>query len=322
MSIHISVVIPCFNAGSFIAACLKSVQQQKYANIEIICVDDGSQDHTKQEIENFKSVSTIELRLVNQANLGAGAARNIGLAHSKGEYIQFLDADDLLKPAKLSHQAGLISSAALPPDFIAADYILKPSGTEVETVVRSHEKRPYFALLSKNLGITSANLWKRTSLINAGGFDKKLKSSQEYDLMFRLLKMNAKVLFDEEPLTIKCEQNLNSISEKNKRENRLRFIELQLRILDFLKAGPNLDEALENYFYHNLLYEIRLLHDEDQQKSYELYQELIPASFKPGDFPGISKQYAMAYRYLGYQRAQYIYKIYNRFFRRRRSPGR
>jgi glycosyltransferase involved in cell wall biosynthesis len=96
----ISVIIPCFNAESWVEETLKSVLHQEISNIEIIVIDDGSTDRSAQIIrEKFPFVN-----LVRTNNQGPSKARNLGTRLSKGDFIQYLDADDLLAPEKLKVQ--------------------------------------------------------------------------------------------------------------------------------------------------------------------------------------------------------------------------
>lgn len=90
----VSVIVPCYNAERFLAATLESVFAQTYAALEIILVDDGSTDGTRALIEACGDRVTA----IFGPNAGAAAARNIGMAVARGEFIQFLDADDLLMP--------------------------------------------------------------------------------------------------------------------------------------------------------------------------------------------------------------------------------
>jgi glycosyltransferase involved in cell wall biosynthesis len=96
----ISVVIPNFNCGAYLQECLESVTSQSYANIEIIVVDDGSTDNSIDVLIDYANV----IRLLKTPNRGASAARNLGIAESKGEFIAFLDSDDVWDPSKLEQQ--------------------------------------------------------------------------------------------------------------------------------------------------------------------------------------------------------------------------
>lgn len=86
----ISVIIPVYNAASYLAQCLENILYQTYKNIEIIVVDDGSVDNSAQIAKNYN------INLVKQTNRGVSVARNVGLKVAIGEYVHFLDADDLL----------------------------------------------------------------------------------------------------------------------------------------------------------------------------------------------------------------------------------
>lgn len=101
MTPRVSVILPCFNAGAYIRETIQSVSNQTYPNIEVIAVNDGSTDSTGDILESLRPNGLI---VVNQANLGQTAALNAGLARAGGDFVQYLDADDLLDPQKLEIQ--------------------------------------------------------------------------------------------------------------------------------------------------------------------------------------------------------------------------
>jgi glycosyltransferase involved in cell wall biosynthesis len=98
---RVSVVIPCYNAERWLAQTIASVRAQRFDGIEIVCVDDGSRDGTAALLERLAGP---DLRLVRQENRGQSAAANLGQRHARADYIQFLDADDLLHPDKIAAQ--------------------------------------------------------------------------------------------------------------------------------------------------------------------------------------------------------------------------
>jgi glycosyltransferase involved in cell wall biosynthesis len=100
---RVSVLIPAHNAESFLGETLESVFRQTYADLEVILVDDGSSDRTVPEAQRFYRQG---LRLIRQSRRGAASARNLAYRASGGEFIQFLDADDLLDPQKIELQLG------------------------------------------------------------------------------------------------------------------------------------------------------------------------------------------------------------------------
>jgi glycosyltransferase involved in cell wall biosynthesis len=97
----VSIIIPAFNAEKWIGACIESAITQTWPYKEVIVVDDGSKDSTLKIARSFASTM---VHVVTQDNRGASSARNLGLSIAKGEYIQWLDADDLLDPAKVERQ--------------------------------------------------------------------------------------------------------------------------------------------------------------------------------------------------------------------------
>ncbi len=107
----ISVIIPTHNRAGMIGETLESVFAQDYRPIEVIVVDDGSTDDTEDAVRSFGSRATggLSLRYIRQENAGAPAARNRGFRESRGEYIQFLDSDDLIGPKKLSLQVAALT---------------------------------------------------------------------------------------------------------------------------------------------------------------------------------------------------------------------
>lgn len=90
----ISVIIPLYNVEEYILECLQSFENQTYRNFELIIVNDGSTDNSRMLVEKYMNTSSIDIKLINQANLGVSAARNKGILEANGEFICFVDSDD------------------------------------------------------------------------------------------------------------------------------------------------------------------------------------------------------------------------------------
>ncbi len=101
----VSILIPCFNAERWLAATIESALQQTWPEKEVIVINDGSTDGSLAEARRFEGRG---VRVLDQANAGAAAARNAGLRAARGDYVQFLDADDLLAPDKIAEQMRLL----------------------------------------------------------------------------------------------------------------------------------------------------------------------------------------------------------------------
>lgn len=107
MPIKVSVIIPVFNAEAYLRECIDSVLSQDLQDLEVICVDDGSGDRSLEILAEYEEYDK-RVIVIRQQNSGAGAARNNGLTLARGEYVFFMDADDVLLPGcveKLWHQA-------------------------------------------------------------------------------------------------------------------------------------------------------------------------------------------------------------------------
>jgi glycosyltransferase involved in cell wall biosynthesis len=111
----VSVIVPCFNAAPWLGKALDSVLAQTHRPLEIIVVDDGSSDESVRVARTYAAQG---VQLMTQPNRGASAARNHGLRHARGDYVQFLDADDALGPAKIEAQVSALQAA--PPDTLAS----------------------------------------------------------------------------------------------------------------------------------------------------------------------------------------------------------
>ncbi|HVU83428.1 MAG TPA: glycosyltransferase family A protein, partial [Puia sp.] len=105
----VTIIVPCYNYAHFLGHTLENIRAQKYAGWECIIVDDGSTDDTDKVTATF--VRTDErFRYIRQDNKGLSAARNTGIHHSRGIYIQFLDSDDLIHPSKLDKQVAILEA--------------------------------------------------------------------------------------------------------------------------------------------------------------------------------------------------------------------
>ena len=114
-----SIVIPAYNRAGFIAMTLYSVLKQEFADFEILVIDDGSKDNTAEVVREFTDP---RLRYLPKANAERGAARNYGLSHATGQYVLFLDSDDLFHPNHLSVLYAAIAGQVNRPNFIATKY--------------------------------------------------------------------------------------------------------------------------------------------------------------------------------------------------------
>jgi cellulose synthase/poly-beta-1,6-N-acetylglucosamine synthase-like glycosyltransferase len=170
--VTVSAIIPAYNAAATIAAAIESVLAQTRLPDEIIVVDDGSKDETAAIAGRFGPA----VRLVRQANAGCGQARNTGARESCGDWLAFLDADDLWLPTKLERQIPETEN---------------PQVAVVVCRIRNNEGRvlgrrlTFDDLWVRNDAIVSSSLVRRSAFAQAGGFWKE-RACEDYHLWLRL----------------------------------------------------------------------------------------------------------------------------------------
>lgn len=188
---RVSIVMPAYNVAPFIGAALLSALRQDYPSMEIIVVDDGSSDDTVSRIEEVAAVHGTEarpVRLLRRDHTGASAARNAGIEAATGQYIAFLDADDLWDPPLLTL---LVSKLERSPEIDLVFPMFRFIDEEGRRLrgTSSYRKERYSAedLLVRN-PISSATgvLVRRSAIAQAGPFDTDLRSCVDLDLWVRI----------------------------------------------------------------------------------------------------------------------------------------
>lgn len=189
----VSVIIPAYNAEAFIAETLDSILSQTYPNIEVLVVDDGSQDSTAQIVESFAQKNP-NIILLQQSNKGVAAARNLAIEKSKGEYIAPIDADDIWFPEKLEKQMQVMLKSGQSVGLVYAwsVYINEDSTLSKTCQVSYFEGNIYIRLLYGNcLGNASSPLIRRTCINRVGGYNCELKEQkaqgcEDWDIYLRI----------------------------------------------------------------------------------------------------------------------------------------
>ena len=164
----ISIIIPAYNRAALLKNCLESVMAQRHTLLEIIVVDDGSTDNTRQVIT---ALSDSRIRYLYQQNAGAAVARNNGVNHAKGDYIIFLDSDDAAEPAWLSNLAGALHSQQ---DIVTCGF----KRYDVKGMLVEDKNSKTGHALQQRYGIFLAGTYliRRSLFLQIGGFDIELKS--------------------------------------------------------------------------------------------------------------------------------------------------
>jgi len=212
----VSVVIPTYNAARYIAEAIESVLAQSYHDYEIIVVDDGSTDNTKEVLRPYMD----RIRYFYKENGGVSSARNRGIQEARGEYIAFLDADDLWLPEKLKLQIEIMEQH---PDFAMIHTDIKVIDVNGTLLKESANKRRQshngmvfeeFFKTYRSLVMMSSALIRKSSIESMGLFDESLSVSEDYDFFLRFF-WNYPVYLLDEPL-VKYRITPGSISRSDK----------------------------------------------------------------------------------------------------------
>jgi glycosyltransferase involved in cell wall biosynthesis len=175
----ISVIIPTYNYSAYLADAIDSVLQQTYKLLEVIVIDDGSTDKTDEIVARYKG----KIRYYKQVNTGASAARNKGVEMAHGDYIAFLDADDVWNNNKLFEQYNCFSLPSL-PDMIFS-HVQHFYSPENDDIVNARLRCPtvdlpgYFA---------TTLLMKKETFLTVGFFEPSIKTGEFIDWYFRAQK--------------------------------------------------------------------------------------------------------------------------------------
>ncbi len=197
----ISVVIPAYNSAAFLGETLRSVLAQTLRADEILVVDDGSTDGTAAVAEAFGSA----VRVFRRPNQGVSAARNFGVEMAKGEWVAFLDADDLWRADKLALQMEALASD--PGADLSYCARLSFAGREGGHVYGEITPVPPADCIRKALHcnttfLPSAVVIRRRTYLAAGGFDTTLRIAQDWDLWLRLLHRGVRFVGVEQALLL------------------------------------------------------------------------------------------------------------------------
>ena len=201
-----SVIIPTYNRASFVTKAVDSVLRQSFNDSEVVVVDDGSTDTTRQALQQYGKRITV----VHQANSGVSAARNRGIGNANGKWIAFLDSDDEWKENYLARQLEHIRSNPNVIAFITNAINIHPGGVShthfqntilkrfgMRTFVRI--KRPFCAIMNHSCWYLQSMVVRRDILLRTGLFDTSLTIAEDLDLIARLA-LEGQFGFDKEVL--------------------------------------------------------------------------------------------------------------------------
>ncbi|MEZ5326111.1 MAG: glycosyltransferase family A protein [Verrucomicrobiales bacterium] len=274
----VSILIPCYNSEDYIAEAIESALAQTYPAVEVIVVDDGSNDDSTEVLASYGD----RIRWKSIPNGGACAARNEALKMAKGDFIQFLDADDLLMPDKIARQLPLLLSGDYDLVFCRGTIFGdgKPERAQKREILSPEGKDPFAYCLHQGLS-TLAPLHSRQILDQIGGFRAGVQFAQEYDMHVRLAAAGARILFRDELL---CRVRHHSSDARISQGSRPAgaFLRILLELTDELMRRPHYEmtrqrcRALASLIAQHAIYAYRNGAQSLPARAFHLAQKLDP----------------------------------------------
>jgi glycosyltransferase involved in cell wall biosynthesis len=196
----ISVVIPTHNRPALLRRAIESVLTQTTPAFEILIVDDANCSDAAMLVSSYNTDKISYIK--NESGNGASSSRNIGAEFAKGEFIAFLDDDDVWFADKLLKQSELITQKSL--DAVFSRILIKYEGTDISysTTACMPDNPPEAICIENFIGATISSVIKRKLFLDLSGFDVSFPAREEYDLWIRLIQSGAHVDIIEEPLCI------------------------------------------------------------------------------------------------------------------------
>jgi glycosyltransferase involved in cell wall biosynthesis len=230
----VSVIITTYNRKSFLKAAVLSVLVQDYKDKEVIIVDDGSTDDSLKELEG------LPVQYIWKENGGISSARNKGIEVARGDYIAFLDVDDLWKKKKLSTQMAMMHEEGYEISYTDEIWIRNGKHLNQKTIHKKYSGSIFEKCLPLCIISPSSVLMKRSVIDVAGLFDETMSVCEDYDMWLRVTARYS-VLFVEKPLIVKQGGHEDQLSKQYPAMDRFR-IQSIARILE----SDVLNETMRN----------------------------------------------------------------------------
>ena len=303
---EVTVIIPCYNVEAYIHECLDSVALQGDVVHHIYVVDNNSTDDTVDTVRRWQNENpTSPLTLLSQTKPGAPAARNLPMSRVDTRWIQFLDADDLRLPGKIEDQIRQFPKA----DVICAGF--QRVSIRGEKTKAHLTQNTLLALMKGTAGITSSNLFSTESVQSVKGWDESLKSSQEYDLMFRVWQTGAKFEVDLTPRAIIRARDSGQISQSNPQKRWQTYLNTRVQmLLNVDLSSLSSDDKYE--VLNGLFFGLRMLYPFDADTALKYHRQfLVNNRFRPRPSEHSSGVYCALYRIIGFVRVEALKRIWS-----------
>lgn len=241
----ISVVIPSYQSKWCIAETIDSVLHQTYQNFEIIVVDDGSTDSTAEHIKNEFGE---KVKIFRQKNHGLAYARNSGIELAEGEFIQFLDADDLLLPTKFEKQERYLFNhpeiCSISCNYVEYDVVM--NNKKAINIDDNHEIHFSDLILSNDVGVVHSSLTRTSIVKKIGGFDEDFGNyCADWELWLTISWLGYRIIQDPEVLAI-YRRHPKSLTRSKIYPNRVGELAVAMRGKEYSKTYDTIDLSTVN----------------------------------------------------------------------------
>lgn len=224
----VTVIIPCHTREKFVKTTIDSALSQTYPNIEIVVVDDGSTDGTRNILESYGARIKI-LEHPGRINKGQSAAINLAMRQTDSKYVAILDSDDVWVPEKIERQVEFLEKHPDVGLVYANGIAIDENGKSLYQIMGEEHvetNNPVRTLLECHFTLPSNALVRRTAFNKAGEFDETLRSAQDHDIAIRLSEVTKLAYINEDLYFYRRHSNTQS------RRHAIRRWELGFRILD------------------------------------------------------------------------------------------
>ena len=256
----ISIVIPIYNSAKYLPEAIDSVLRQSYQKVEIIIVDDGSTDNTRQVVEKYMKKYPDKIKCFHQENKGPSAARNKGIQESKGKYIAFLDADDMWLEGYLSKCIKCLIEKEC--ELVMTDNYIDIYDKDNKFIDRQYKSREnylgnenklyeiLFQRFQKGFSGEIRIVLKKSCFDKIGFFDEKLRILEDWELWLRIAKENLKIGYIQEPLFI-YRRHPNAVC-RNKKNERLKLVNAYDAFKKHRKEAFKINKSLKKIYSKTL----------------------------------------------------------------------
>lgn len=274
----ISVIIPVYNVEKYVYETIKSVVNQNFSKYEIIIINDGSKDKSLKIIEEYLSKENVEYTIINQTNQGLSAARNRGIKEAKGNYICFIDSDDIIQSSHLYTLFTLAENNRL--QVVHSNFEMTRENNREGSIIEDYQEKVFskyetieYAIRRKPAVLVCGFLLKRDFVIEKNlWFNEKLRFGEDSDYIWRVLFECEKVGFTNKS-TYKYLQRDNSIMRSISNSQMECFIEEFSRTIKNIEKRNRTEKKLAKTVYYRVI--IGALHSYSRCADKEKFRSIL-----------------------------------------------